>query len=206
MYTIRNNKIKRIFRLFVTVVLFSFLGWIAETLYAYARFGRFIDRGFLTLPLCPIYGITLALMDLLVGTPLQGRIAQTLKKTALPRAVQILFSLLLYFCVAVALPTVFELLVGAFFDCVLGVRLWNYARFRFNFRGYICLEFSLTWGVAITAVMATIWRALSALVARFGDLALTVIVSVLAALLLADLIFNIAYVFVKKQHFIVRFR
>ena len=206
MQTIRNNRTKRVLRLFVTAILFSFLGWIAETLYAYARFGRFIDRGFLTLPLCPIYGITLALMDLIVGTPLQGRIAQALKKTTLPRAVQILFSLLLYFCVAVALPTVFELLVGAFFDRVLGVRLWNYARFRFNFHGYICLEFSLTWGVAITAVMATVWRALSALVSRLGDMALTIAVCVIAALLLADLLFNITYVFVKKRHFVVRFR
>lgn len=46
--------------------LYAFAGWAAEVLFAAFRHGRFVNRGFLCGPLCPIYGIGLVLVALLL--------------------------------------------------------------------------------------------------------------------------------------------
>lgn len=38
------------------VLIYSFLGWCAEVAFAAVRHGRFVNRGFLNGPVCPIYG------------------------------------------------------------------------------------------------------------------------------------------------------
>ena len=192
-------------RLVLTTLSVSFLGWLAETLYAFICYGKFIDRGFLTLPLCPIYGITLAVMHLLFGSPQDGRIDRLLQKTSMPRALRLFLDYLIYFAAATVIPTIFELAVGVFFHKVLGVMLWNYDMFAFNLGGYICLGFSLVWGVAITAAMATVWRGLTRLFSHLSERTVTVTVTVALSLIAADLVCNLAYIAVKKKHLVKRF-
>ena len=45
-----------VFTLFCYFVIYSFMGWCLETLYATICKKEFINRGFLTGPFCPIYG------------------------------------------------------------------------------------------------------------------------------------------------------
>lgn len=44
--------------------------------------------------------------------------------------------------------TFLELICGLFLRDFLGMRAWNYAHHFMNFKGLICLEFSLAWAVA----------------------------------------------------------
>ena len=37
--------------------IYSFIGWIVEVIYYGVTEGRFINRGFLAGPMCPVYGI-----------------------------------------------------------------------------------------------------------------------------------------------------
>ena len=46
--------------------LFSFLGWCSEVIFAAIRQKRFVNRGFLNGPLCPIYGLGVVLIDALL--------------------------------------------------------------------------------------------------------------------------------------------
>ncbi|MFQ8832223.1 MAG: putative ABC transporter permease [Ruthenibacterium lactatiformans] len=41
---------------------------------------------------------------------------------------------------------------------------WDYSDVPFNLGGYICLKFSLAWGVAVVAVMKGVQPAVAALV------------------------------------------
>lgn len=41
---------------FICFVVYSFLGWICETFFCSAAQRRFVNRGFLNGPFCPIYG------------------------------------------------------------------------------------------------------------------------------------------------------
>ena len=131
-------------------LLISFLGWSVETLLCSLRDGAFCDRGFLNLPFCTIYGFSVLAIDALIGTPQEGGL---LLRHCRPRRLR----LLAYFLLAALIPTLAELATGAFFFRRFGLRLWDYSALRYNFRGYVCLEFSLLWGVLITAGMAWLY-------------------------------------------------
>ena len=47
--------------------LYAFLGWCTEVSYAALRTGRFVNRGFLNGPVCPIYGCGVVVV--LAGLP-----------------------------------------------------------------------------------------------------------------------------------------
>ena len=58
---------------FLLTMLLSFIGWAFETVYVYFLFGRYTDRGFMTMPFCPIYGCSMMAAYFLLGTPSEGR-------------------------------------------------------------------------------------------------------------------------------------
>ena len=54
--------------LLLSTLVFSFIGWLFESILFRITYGSWYDRGFLTLPFCPIYGFTLLIIYLLFGT------------------------------------------------------------------------------------------------------------------------------------------
>lgn len=124
----------------------SFLGWLWEMLFMIFAYKKFSDRGFLSLPICPIYGVTIMLTFYLFGTPHRGRYALKRIKPAFLRY-------FVYLIFAFILPTAAELLVGVFYDKIYGVRLWNYSNRAFNLMGYVSLPISLAWAVSLTLFM-----------------------------------------------------
>ena len=108
-------------------VYYSFLGFLLEV--AFARVIRHPKKDrkcFFLLPLCPVYGIG-ALM--IRGLTLFGR------------------DPLWVAAVGFVAATVAELLTGAFYRYGLGVEFWNYRDVKWNFKGLVCLPFSLCWTV-----------------------------------------------------------
>ena len=51
------------------------------------------------------------------------------------------------FIVSSLLMTLLELLGGLFFIHVMHIKLWDYSDVPFNYKGIICLKFSILWGV-----------------------------------------------------------
>ena len=105
---------------------------IREFLFCY---GEFHDRGFMTLPFCTIYGCSFLLLYSLIGPP----------RSSKNKAV--------YFLLCALIPTTLELITGWFFYHGFGLRLWSYESYRFQYRGYICLEYALLWGILIPPCM-----------------------------------------------------
>lgn len=134
----------------------SFLGWLTETLFFLACYGRFCDRGLLTLPFCTIYGFAFLLTDLLLGTPADREtgLLRGLKRTRHPLAVYALISALVV--------TLLELATGVLFQHWLHLRLWDYSAYRFHFHGYICLEYALLWGLLLPPCMNYLFPPLKA--------------------------------------------
>lgn len=125
-------------RYFLLTMLLSFLGWAFETTLVFFMTGKFHNQGFMTLPFCPIYGCPLILAYFLAGTPDEPRGILKNVENALLRN-------LLYVLFAFFLPTLAELIVGAFFDRLYGVWLWDYSGIPMNFNGYIALPVSFAW-------------------------------------------------------------
>lgn len=125
-------------RYFLLTMLLSFLGWAFETTYVWILSGRLHNQGFMTLPFCPIYGCSLIVVYFLVGTPDHGGLLlKNVTKKANRYPLYVLFAFLI--------PSLAELLVGAFFDYTFHLTLWSYSTMPMNFRGYVCLPVSLAW-------------------------------------------------------------
>lgn len=47
---------QQVCNIFLQFLAYSFLGWTCETIYCSIGQGKFVNRGFLNGPLCPVYG------------------------------------------------------------------------------------------------------------------------------------------------------
>ena len=113
--------------------IYAFLGWCTEVSYAALKSGRFVNRGFLNGPVCPVYGFGVVIV-LWVLEPLRG-------------------NLLLLFLGSVALTSLLEWLTGFALERLFHQRWWDYSQEPFNLNGYICLRFSIAWGLACLFVV-----------------------------------------------------
>ena len=113
--------------------VYAFLGWCTEVSYAALVSGRFVNRGFLNGPWCPVYGFGVVIV--LAGLePLRS-------------------NLLLLFLGSVALTSALEWLTGFVLEKLFHQRWWDYSDQPFNLGGYICLRFSIAWGLACLFVV-----------------------------------------------------
>lgn len=120
-------------------LVYSFLGWCTEVAYQAVKKGEVINRGFLNGPVCPIYGF---------GVLAVFRMLEAAGEGSLPE--QNAFKV---FCFGVVLATAIELFGGWLLDRLFHARWWDYSDRPFNLHGYICLEFSIIWGLGILLVV-----------------------------------------------------
>ncbi len=166
----------------LAIWLISFLAWVMETVYCSALAGQLVDRGLLLLPFCPIYGLTIGVIDWLIGTPLEGGIMISKIQAGTKRFI-------LYFILAILIPTIAEFLTGLFFDGLLGVRLWYYEEQPFNLMGYVCLQVSLLWGTLLTAFMLVVYPFVRKIVSLVPRKTANIIAVVTSALVISNLAF-----------------
>lgn len=106
--------------------LYCFCGWIFESAYVSIRTRKPVNRGFLRLPMLPIYGSG-AVMMLFVSSPFRENLALT-------------------WLSGVIGATALEYVTGYVMEQLFKVRYWDYSNQRFNLNGYICLSSSIAWG------------------------------------------------------------
>ena len=112
-------------------LIYSFLGWMLETILAATEQRRFVNRGLINGPLCTIYGVPIVIL--------------TIFGQELP-----LFWL---FLGAMIVATVTEWIGGHIIERFYHERWWDYSGVKWNLDGYICLPASLVWGVLGTVSM-----------------------------------------------------
>ncbi len=130
--------------LFLIFVLFSFLGWSIEVIYAYYKHHKFVNRGFLAGPFCPIYGIGVVLLYVIIHT--------ILNQSSLHNPGLIIGT----FILSVLITTIIEWVVGSLLYYFFKTRWWDYSHQKFNLKGYICLKFSIYWGIIGTFVIYSV--------------------------------------------------
>lgn len=130
---------------FLLFTAYSFLGWLCESICCSAAAGKFINRGFLNGPFCPIYGFG-GLLVVTVLSPFRDR-------------------LFLLYVIAVALTSGLEYLTGFALETLFHAKYWDYSDHRFNLQGRVCLENSLIFGLLSVAAVLYLQPALLALIA-----------------------------------------
>ncbi len=106
--------------------IYAFFGWVLEVAFSAVKKGEFINRGFLNGAWCPIYGAGAVLICFLLE-PVEN--------------------ILLLFLTSALITSLLELLTGVVLERAYKTKWWNYSDRRLNFKGYICLEMSVVWGV-----------------------------------------------------------
>ena len=182
--------------LFLTGFLVSFLGWAWEMLYAALILQSPNDRGFLILPICPIYGISVVAIYLLFRTPKKMRLFG--KDIAKHDPV---LRYLAYFLLSGLFATIFELITGFFFDRVFHIHLWNYKDSFGSIGGYVAFFPSLLWGFIITAFMRLVFHPVYHFVQKHTNKTLSVFFWICLFLLLADTTFNFSYLILYGKWF-----
>ncbi|MCR4736378.1 MAG: hypothetical protein K5829_15385 [Treponema sp.] len=162
-------------------IIYSFVGWVVEVAYHAVTLGKVVNRGFLNGPLCPVYGFgMLAVLSIAHFIPLN-------------EAGQINTPLL--FLTGLIFTTLIELIAGWILDKAFHARWWDYSEVPLNLNGYICLKFSIIWGLAVLIAVKIFHPvvehlSLAALSPKIG----WIILAVIYAHLFADLGITIATV------------
>lgn len=121
------------YQMFCYFFIYAFLGWCCEVAFAAMIDGKFVNRGFLNGPVCPIYGFGVIFV-LYILNPVKN-------------------NFILLFIGSVILTSILEYFTGFILDKFFHKHWWDYSNERFNIKGYICLRFSILWGMACLIVV-----------------------------------------------------
>ena len=148
--------------------VYGFLGWCTEVIFAAFKQHRFVNRGFLNGPICPIYGVGVTLV------------------IACLEAFQ--SNLLLLYISSVILVTVLEGVTGWAMDKLFHNKWWDYSKLPFNIGGYVCLLFSLNWGVACVFIVYFVHPLIHQVLSLIPHTAGIALIAILGIALLSDMI------------------
>ena len=124
----KGDDMQTVANIFLSFCIYSFLGWVCETIYCSVPKGEFVNRGMLSGPVCPIYGVG-ALLILYLLEPFHS-------------------SLPLLFVASVVVTSALEYFTSVLLEVLFHAKWWDYSSNRFNLHGRICLQNSLLFGLA----------------------------------------------------------
>ena len=166
-------------------LIYGFVGWCTEVIFAAVNSGKFVNRGFLNGPICPIYGFgILAVVRLL--KPFGNNI-------------------LLLFVGSVLITSGLEYITGFLLEKLFHQKWWDYSDVPFNIQGYICLKFSLLWGLACMFIVEIIHPLVIKFIHLLPSTLSTILCAVFLSAAITDFILKLINVLKlpKKLHTII---
>lgn len=118
---------------FLLFISYAFLGWCMEVTCKFIQYKKFINRGLLIGPYCPIYG--------------WGALAITILLKRYMEDPLVLFVMSTIIC------SIIEYLTSYFMEKKYHARWWDYSNKKFNINGRICLETLIPFGILGVAIM-----------------------------------------------------
>lgn len=112
---------------FMLFIIYSFIGWSIEVVGKLIEKHKFINRGFLVGPICPIYGWGCIAIILLLS-----------KYKSSP---------IVLFLMAIIICSILEYFTSYFMEKLFHVRWWDYTRRKYNINGRICAETMIPFGL-----------------------------------------------------------
>lgn len=151
---------------FLYFMIYSFLGWFMEVCVSLWNKHKFINRGFLIGPYCPIYGWGCLAIIIIVGQNTSDILSVFLKSI-------LICSLLEYF-------------TSYFMEKIYNVRWWDYSNKKFNINGRICLETMIPFGLLASLIIYVLHPAVIKLVNLLSLESLVIIASILFVIYIID--------------------
>lgn len=156
--------------IFLLFILYSFLGWIVEVINFLIQDKRFINRGFLIGPYCPIYGVGLLL------------IINFLKEYT--HSYLIVFVMSMFICMTL------EYFTSYIMEKLFNARWWDYSSKKFNINGRICLETTIPFGLGGMGIMYIVNPLFEKLLKLLSNNTLIILGIVFMIIFLTDLVIS----------------
>lgn len=158
--------------IFLYFVIYSFIGWILETIYCSTLQGKFVYRGFLNGPICPIYGFgALLVLDILE------------KVFDFP---------ILVFILGVLVTSTLEYITSYLLELFFNMKWWDYSKKKFNINGRVCLLNSTLFGILCLVLVYAVHPKVKDLVKDIPSNILQPISFLLFATLAVDFVITVA--------------
>lgn len=136
-----------LYHLVACFFLFSVIGWMVESIYISLCNRKLTNRGFMTGPFCPIYGVG-ATLGYIILHPFANNIVAL-------------------YIVGALLATAFEFLVAKLMMKLFGEVWWDYNDKFCNYKGVICLESTLAWGLYAVIIITFLFDKVISFVDRY---------------------------------------
>lgn len=160
-----------VYDLLFLFLFWGFSGWVIEVVDMRIETGEFQNRGFLHMPICPLYGLGMPLLNALVGSRRD--------------------SYLFLFIGGMVFCTLVEYFVGWLLETVFNARWWDYSHMKFNLHGRICLRNSLLFGLGAVICIGFIHPVVESLVHKIFAPVASGIFIVATAALAADIVMSV---------------
>ncbi len=148
----------------------AMLGWVMEVVCKLIQFHRFINRGFLIGPYCPIYGFGSVLITLLLS-----RYAE---------------SPLVVFLMGMIICGTLEYLTSYLMEKLFHARWWDYSQKRFNLNGRVCANTLIPFGLLGLGIIYGVKPFLFGLFAMIPQTAMDILCGALTAIILTDAVIS----------------
>jgi len=163
--------IRNIELLILIFFTYSFAGWFMESVGGILKVKKFVNRGFLIGPYCPVYGYGVVLITILLDK----------YKTDIS----------IVFILSVLICGVLEYLTSYYMEKFFNARWWDYHNRKFNINGRICLETLLPFGIGGTLILCLFNPILINIFLKIPEIILHIVSSVLVIIYLVDSIISL---------------
>lgn len=152
--------------------VYAFAGWILESIGGIfnPKVKKFVNRGFMIGPYCPVYGVGVVLVSLLLKKYVNDIPA--------------------LFCLSILICGTIEYSTGYMMEKLFNARWWDYSKNKFNINGRVCLETLLPFGIAATFIINKINPVLIENFEKLPNVALNIIVGILSIAFIIDFIIS----------------
>ena len=158
--------------------IYSFLGWIMEVSLTLITDKKFVNRGFLLGPCCPIYGCGCILLNLLLPNYTNN--------------VLVLFILTMFTC------SLLEYITSFLMEKIFKLRWWDYSQMRFNINGRICLETMTPFSILGVLAIKYATPFFITNINKLSEKTILIISIILTTLFIIDVIISLIIVFKLK--------
>ncbi|HQA97245.1 MAG TPA: putative ABC transporter permease [Clostridia bacterium] len=160
---------EEILHLILLFFFYSFLGWCMEVVLKYIQFHRFINRGFYTGPICPIYGYGAILITLTIQwiSPFESAVGTT-------------------FAISFTLCGLLEYFTSYFMEKRFHARWWDYSNKPMNLHGRIWIGNLVLFGLGGVAIIHILNPVLLSFLNSFSLLTKEVVLTAFIAVFAAD--------------------
>jgi uncharacterized membrane protein len=164
---------------FILFIIYSFIGWIGEVCLALYTKKKFINRGFLIGPYCPIYGVGAIVVTLLLNKYID--------------------SPLVVFTLSVVICSIVEYFTSYILEKIFNTSWWDYSDNKFNLNGRICLRFMILFGIGCTIVIYITNPFLFNILNKIPNNILDIIAIILLVIFVSDLITSFIIIWKFKE-------